>query len=299
MSEKKSLNANIEALFLAIIWGATMVSSKFALETFSPTFMVAFRYITAGIIVGLVYKRHIIKVDRLTIIYGLITGVSIFAGMEIQLWGLQNTEASHQSFILTTYTVIVPILEWFITKKAPGFRVFIAVPLIMAGVALISLNGQMSMNKGDAITLLFAFVYSIQIILIGIFVKNCDRFAFNFYMLICTGILAAIGSIIFGINPLIGVINTKSTLGLLYLTIFATFFAFVLQVSVQSKKTSTSAVILMSLESVFGMIAAFLILKEPIGLKMIIGGALIVFANILVVTKKDDGGKNEELQNNH
>ena len=55
----------------------------------------------------------------------------------------------------------------------------------------------------------------------------------------------------------------------------------------------------MSLESVFGMIAAFLILNEPIGLKMIIGGALIVFANILVVTKKDDGGKNEELQNNH
>ena len=158
MSEKKSLNANIEALFLAIIWGATMVSSKFALETFSPTFMVAFRYITAGIIVGLVYKRHLIKVDRLTIIYGLITGVSIFAGMEIQLWGLQNTEASHQSFILTTYTVIVPILEWFVTKKVPGFRVFIAVPLIMAGVALISLNGQMSMNKGDAITLLFASI---------------------------------------------------------------------------------------------------------------------------------------------
>ena len=254
----------IFALFLAAFtWGSAFCVLKDTLENVSPIWLLAFRFLLAGIIMTLVCIPRMKKMSIRTLKRGIIMGIVLYFEFLFFTVGLQYTTSSKSSFIIGSYVAILPLIYWVIRGKKPQRADILAALVCIVGLGFILLGSFDGVNKGDLISLLSAVCYAIHIVVTGIFAREEDGFLLNMLQIGTSGM--NIGSIA-------------------YLAVFCTVVPYLLSVFGQKYvKTSTSGVIL-SFESVFGCILSILILGEHPGVRFVIG-AMLMMCSFLIVEK--------------
>ena len=280
LSNKTTLLLSDMTLFIvAAIWGGGFVAGKYALKGLGPLAILMFRFCGAAIIMGLIFNRRIRLAERGLIKYGLLLGVLQFLGLLIQLFGLQYTTPAKQSFLAATYVIFTPLAAWAITKARPLKKDGLAAFIAILGIALISLNGDLGIQLGDPVTLLFALVFSIQIVLTGRYAKSLDPIALTFYQFSFSGLLSIICVIFSGTK--IVCTDRGSLYGVTYLVFINTALAICLQNAAQKYAKDSHTALILSLESVFGFLFSVLIFKETVTMKIILGCILILAALII------------------
>lgn len=278
-TKNKTLLADLALITVALIWGVGFIASKAALVTITPLWVMTFRFLGSGVLLLILFLKRVRRLDKRTVLMGMVVGSFMFTGMVFQTIGLDHTTASNQAFLIPSYVVLVPFVSWMMTRVKPRALDVAAALLTFAGVAVISLKPDFSMNLGDALTLIFAVVYSFQIVFLGLFVKETDVMSFTVVQMLTAGGLSLFAALVFA-PPLDGV-SATSAFGILYLVVFNTALAFLIQNIAQQYTTSTHASLLISLESVFGLIVSVIFLHDPFGARMALGCGL-VFAAVLL-----------------
>ena len=278
-TKNKTLLADLALITVALIWGVGFIASKAALVTITPLWVMTFRFLGSGVLLLILFLKRVRRLDKRTVLMGMVVGSFMFTGMVFQTIGLDHTTASNQAFLIPSYVVLVPFVSWMMTRVKPRALDVAAALLTFAGVAVISLKPDFSMNLGDALTLIFAVVYSFQIVFLGLFVKETDVMSFTVVQMLTAGGLSLFAALVFA-PPLDGV-SATSAFGILYLVVFNTALAFLIQNIAQQYTTSTHASLLISLESVFGLIVSVIFLHDPFGPRMALGCGL-VFAAVLL-----------------
>ena len=278
-TKNKTLLADLALITVALIWGVGFIASKAALVTITPLWVMTFRFLGSGVLLLILFLKRVRQLDKRTVLMGMVVGSFMFTGMVFQTIGLDHTTASNQAFLIPSYVVLVPFVSWMMTRVKPRALDVAAALLTFAGVAVISLKPDFSMNLGDALTLIFAVVYSFQIVFLGLFVKETDVMSFTVVQMLTAGGLSLFAALVFA-PPLDGV-SATSAFGILYLVVFNTALAFLIQNIAQQYTTSTHASLLISLESVFGLIVSVIFLHDPFGPRMALGCGL-VFAAVLL-----------------
>ena len=278
-TKNKTLLADLALITVALIWGVGFIASKAALVTITPLWVMTFRFLGSGVLLLILFLKRVRRLDKRTVLMGMVVGSFMFTGMVFQSIGLDHTTASNQAFLIPSYVVLVPFVSWMMTRVKPRALDVAAALLTFAGVAVISLKPDFSMNLGDALTLIFAVVYSFQIVFLGLFVKETDVMSFTVVQMLTAGGLSLFAALVFA-PPLDGV-SATSAFGILYLVVFNTALAFLIQNIAQQYTTSTHASLLISLESVFGLIVSVIFLHDPFGPRMALGCGL-VFAAVLL-----------------
>lgn len=283
LTKDKALMADIALLIVAIIWGGGFIAGKIALFTMTPFYLLSFRFLCSGLLLGIIFFKKMKTIDRKSVISGIILGLSLYIGQTLQTIGLKYTTAGKQAFLLASYTIIVPFISWIIVKKKPDIYSFLAGLLTLIGIGLLSLQGGLSISYGDSLSLMFAVVFAFQIVLIGIYVKNINPIHLTTVQLLIAGTLTLISALIF--EPSIKSVTTDAVLSIGYLVIFNTTIAFLVQNIAQKYTSDTHASIIISLESVFGFLLSVILMKELVTLRMILGCVLIFTAVIISKTK--------------
>lgn len=278
-TKNKTLLADLALITVALIWGVGFIASKAALVTITPLWVMTFRFLGSGVLLLILFLKRVRRLDKRTVLMGMVVGSFMFTGMVFQTIGLDHTTASNQAFLIPSYVVLVPFVSWMMTRIKPRALDVAAALLTFASVAVISLKPDFSMNLGDALTLIFAVVYSFQIVFLGLFVKETDVMSFTVVQMLTAGGLSLFAALVFA-PPLDGV-SATSAFGILYLVVFNTALAFLIQNIAQQYTTSTHASLLISLESVFGLIVSVIFLHDPFGPRMALGCGL-VFAAVLL-----------------
>lgn len=278
-TKNKTLLADLALITVALIWGVGFIASKAALVTITPLWVMTFRFLGSGVLLLILFLKRVRRLDKRTVLMGMVVGSFMFTGMVFQTIGLDHTTASNQAFLIPSYVVLVPFVSWMMTRVKPRALDVAAALLTFAGVAVISLKPDFSINLGDALTLIFAVVYSFQIVFLGLFVKETDVMSFTVVQMLTAGGLSLFAALVFA-PPLDGV-SATSAFGILYLVVFNTALAFLIQNIAQQYTTSTHASLLISLESVFGLIVSVIFLHDPFGPRMALGCGL-VFAAVLL-----------------
>lgn len=281
LDKKKVIRADIGLLFVAIFWGGGFVAGKFALTDMGPVTLMAYRYGFSTLAMLPFCFRRLKCIDKRMLISGGIIGTIMFIGNSLQTIGLQWTTAGKQTFIISLYTVIVPIIMWIFLKQRPGKNIAVAALMAVCGISLLTLNENLSIGVGDFMTFIFAIGFSTQIVLISVFMKDMDPMAFTFVQIAVAGTWSILAGIFFGSHESVFAIGTESLMGLLYLVFFNTVFAFILQNNCQKIAPPKHVAILISLEVVFGTAFAVTIGGEHFTTRMIIG-CIIMFAAIIV-----------------
>jgi drug/metabolite transporter (DMT)-like permease len=216
---------------------------------------------------------------------GMVIGVFLFLGFAFQTAGLQYTLAGKQAFLTGTNVIMVPFLYWFLKREKPDKYNLAAAVMMFAGIAFLTLDfaNSLFLNKGDVLTLICALFFACHILSIGFFAKTYDPIKLTFVQFATTFTLSGVWRVFTGEG--IFRLPTQYWSDVLFLGIFSTFLAFLLQNVAQRHTSSTHAAVLLSLESFFGSVLSILLLGDLFSPKMILG-CIIIFAAIITAETK-------------
>lgn len=285
MNNKKMYLADAALLLTAFIWGSGFVVTKNALEQYSPTEVMIIRFGIAALITGVFFAKRIFPLKRKEVLAGMVIGIFLFLGFAFQTAGLQYTLAGKSAFLTGTNVIMVPYLYWIVQKEKPDAYNLIAAVMMFFGIAFLTLDfsGNLALGKGDLLTLACAFFFACHILSIGFFARTYSPIKLTFVQFATTVLLSGVWRLFTNEGPM--GISTQYWGGVLFLGVFSTFLAFLLQNIAQKHTTSTHAAILLSMESFFGSVLAILILGDLFSPKMILGCIIIFFAIITAETK--------------
>ncbi len=276
----------IGLLCVALIWGSGFVASDLALGALTATQLMAIRFAIAAGVMGLVFRRQLRSIDPVTLRNGIILGVFLYTSFLAQTIGLVYTTPAKNAFLTSINVIIVPFIGLALFKKPIERLGVIGAFLAAAGVGLISLNLDGSVNIGDLLTILCAVGFAFHIFFTGEFLRRgANAIVLTVLQLSTAAVLAVV---VAGVDQVLGWGEVKGGTGMAaslmaaaYLGILSTAVAFLLQTVAQQWTTQTRAAIILSTESVFGALLSALILHEKLTVRMIIGSA-IVFAAIIL-----------------
>ena len=279
-------------ILVTVIWGGGFVASDMALGSMKPFQIMMVRFLLASVLMGMISMGQHKKEGKLenragAIKAGILMGIALFAGFALQIIGLQYTTPSKNAFLTALNVVIVPFIAFIILKKKVGMKGIIGAIMSVIGVALLSLNGNLTLSLGDGLTLLCAVGFAFQIFFTGEFVKKYPASVLNMVQMITAFVLSAVSLVIFGENDF--QVTTQGWLSVLYLGVISTTVCYLLQTACQKYVDETKAAIVLSMESVFGTIFSIIILHEVITLRMVIGCAIILAAVIISNLSETEG----------
>ena len=268
---------------VAIIWGLGFIAVKIGLEDgMAPFFLMFLRFGIASIaLIPLVYRKIIIKSERFkshTIKNGALLGVFTFLGFAFQTIGLNYTTTSNNAFLTGVNVVIVPFLAFVITKKPIQLKAVIAAFMTLIGIGVLTLDQALTTNIGDLLTLICALLFAFHITITGIVASKESSKDLVFIQMATAFSLSLIASFIFRESYHV---TPKSSVAILYLGMFSTMLAFVLQTVGQRYAHSAQAAMILSTESLFGPIFAIILLGDPLNLRIVLGG-IIIFSAIFL-----------------
>jgi len=281
---KKHIVADLTLVIVAIIWGSGFTASRMALDSgLGPFYIMAFRFLIAAIIMGIVFYKKIKNIQKKDLIAGSAVGFFLFFAFATQTVGLQFTTASKNAFLTGTNVVMVPFIFWAITKIKPDAWSLLSAVMCFLGIGFLSFEGNFSLGYGDTLSLICAIGFACHISLTGYYSKQIDTTLLTIIQMAVATILSFVFGFFFETLP--KEVGTNGILSVIYLGIFSTMIAFFLQTTAQKYTTASRTAIILSTEAIFGTLFSIMLLGEVVTFKMIIGGATIFIAIITAETK--------------
>ena len=286
-NKKKKVLASMGLLGAAMIWGFSFVIVKNSLDLVPVIYMLAFRFTVATIVLAVVFWKKLKKLNKTILREGLILGGLLFISYVLQTEGCKYTTAGKNAFLTTVYIVIVPFLYWLLFRKRPNWYSFLAAFLALVGIGLLSLQGDFSINYGDVLTLLCGLVFAGHLVGISQFTKKSDPILLTILQMFFTAVFSWIGTLFVGGE--IGAISMSAELitSMLYLGVLSSAVGFLLQTVSQKRVNPSTAALLISTESVFGVLFSAIFLSEILTLRMMVGCVIILIAIVIAETKLD------------
>lgn len=287
MKNKNSIRGMFLLLVTAAIWGTAFVAQSVGsqhLGTF--TFNAIRSLIGAIVLVPFLYirsKKNIQAKDagerRTLLLGGLICGTALCIASNLQQLGISHSTVGKSAFITTLYIVIVPILGLFLHRKV-SFQTWIGVILALAGLYLLCMKDErFTLQTGDIYLLLCALFFSFQIIAVDHFSPKVDGLRLSMLQFLVTGVLSGICMFLFESPSLADI--AASAFPLFYAGAISCGIAYTLQILGQKEVAPAIAALIMSLESVIASLAGWLILRETLSTKELIG-CVFVFVAVLI-----------------
>ena len=288
--KKEQLKGSAQLLFATLIWGSAFVAQSVGMDHLGPMSFQAVRSLLA--VAALV--PVIALMDRSPAAFlprwkakglwktGILCGLALFVAQSLQQVGLIYTEPGKAGFITAMYIVLVPVLGLFLGRKC-GIRVWISVLLAVAGLYLLSCVGVSSVNLGDILILISAGAFAVQIVLIDVLAQELDGIRLNCIQFMVVTVLSALAAAFTETPTWQGVLDCA--VPLLYTGVLSSGAAFTLQILGQQHLPPEPASLIMSLESVFAVLAGWLILHQTLSPVELLGCCLVFIGVILCQIK--------------
>lgn len=291
MSEKQTkkmndktvkLMASLGLLMVTVIWGSAFVVMKNSMDVIKPTYLLAYRFTIAAAGLFIIFWKAAKGLTKKDIKYGSILGFMLFISYYFQTYGLKYTTASKNAFITTLYVIIVPFLHWLFNKIRPNKNNMSAAVIAVIGLALLSLKGDLSINFGDFLTFICGFFYALHMVFIDRYTVCYNPIKLTVVQMASAAVFSWIVAILFEGSCELGVFADSGLLiSVLYLGLVSSMLCFLLQTVGQTYLSANTSSILLSFESVFGLIFSVIFLKEEITVRMLVGCILMFAAALL------------------
>lgn len=292
MKNKRAL-ARLALLTATVIWGSSFVVLKNTLDSLPILLILSFRFLTAGAVLAVAFWSKLRMLNRQILIEGAIVGICVFLAYYVQTIGLNNTTPGKNAFLTSVYCILVPFIFWITDRKKPDIYNIIAALICMTGIGFVALTNDLTVVKGDYMTLIGGFFWALQIVCVAKFTKKCDAVLLTIIQFFVAGMIALIASL--AVDTVPNGWFASAWKELLYMAVFCTAVTLLCQNFGQKYLPPSNAAILLSLEAVFGVLFSMLIYHEQLTLRLVIGFCLIFTATIISETKlkftKINGGK--------
>ena len=282
----------IEALFAVIIWGASFVASKVALQDLSPTTLVWLRFLMGVAVLGVavIVRKQFALPDKKEWIYFALLG---FLGITFHQWlqsnALETSEAGTSAWIVATSPVFIALLGWVLLKEPLDWTRTLGILLAFCGVLVVVSKGDfgsISIEKfgapGDKLILISSVNWAVFSALSRRGLKAHPASLMMFYVMMFGWLFT---SLIFlptkGFLE-IGNLTFDGWMGIAFLGIFCSGLAYIAWYDALKALPAAQTGAFLYIEPPVSVVVAFFILGEAITLASLIGGAIVLFGVWLV-----------------
>ena len=290
---KSKLTLYIAMISIAAVWGSSFVVMKDSLERQNVFSFLSSRFILAALLMFL-YKPGVFRGLTKKFIYrGIIAGILLGSGYIFQTYGLTKTTVSNTGFITGLYLVFTPLISLIILKRHVLKIQWLAVIVATIGLFFISYNG-VTIGLGEILVLISAFIYGAHFVALGEWSDGKNTYALTFIQVVTVAALTSIFAFKDGFQ-----IAPDSTvwLAILYTAFFATFLGFLIQTKAQSVMSATVASVLLATETPFAVFFGLYFHSDPLTLRIITGGSLVMVAMALVIWSDNRKSSMRRLSN--
>lgn len=271
------------ALFAAaLIWGSSFFVMKDAVSGLPVFLLLAIRFTVGCGLMSIIFWKKWRGCSKKLLCHGVVVGVLLFAAYTTQTYGLKETTPGKNAFLTAVYCVLVPFVNWVLLRRMPTGWNWIAALACLGGIGLVSLDGNLSMNRGDALTLLGGLFYALHLVAVSRFGEEDDPVLLTTVQFGASAVCCWMCSLALERIP---AFPENAWVELIYLAVFATTAALLLQNVGQSVTPAAQAAILLSLESVFGVLFSVVCYGEQVTPRLLLGFALIFLAVIASETQ--------------
>ena len=288
VSSKKKIVGIALLTLCAFIWGFAFVAQSSVTDTLSAFAFcgMRFSFSFAGLFVVMVaydlfnkkFHYRSIPWTWQTVVGGAMCGIALYFAMLSQQMGIEYTSVGKTSFITAMYIVFVPIVG-IVARQKPSIYSIPAILIAVLGFYFMCITGEFSITIGDLLVLMCAGMYSMQILLIGMYVRICDPIRLT---LVQFATAAVIGVIIMAITGMPSAISIKNSIfEICYLGFLSGAVGFTLQTAGQKSVPSSVATLIMSLEAVVGLVGGVIFLHQIPTAREVLGCMFVLVAVVL------------------
>ena len=285
----RQMKANLLLILTALIWGVAFVAQDVAADALPPLSFNAMRMALAALALTptvLFQSRRseqrepMSKADRRTLLLGgLCCGLMLALGSAFQQLGISlGTGAGKAGFITALYIVLVPLIGALGGRRV-GRLVWIAVVLSAVGLYFLCMQGSFSIDPGDGMLILCALSYSGHILVVDFFSRRTDCLRMSWIQFGVCALICAVCALLFENPTWEGV--RQCVIPILYAGVLSGAVGYTLQIVAQRDAEPAVASLLMSLESVFAVLAGWVILGDALSLRELAGCALMMGGIVL------------------
>jgi drug/metabolite transporter (DMT)-like permease len=274
------VSAALALVVVTAIWGSTFALSKDLITRISVTDYLGLRFLTAAAAVALARPRLLLRIDTRVGAMGAGLGVCYFLGQALQFFGLQHTAATVSAFVVSMYVVFTPLLGALLLRSRPSRVTVVATVLATLGVGAMSLRGW-TLGGGELLTLVAAGMYAVHILALGRWSTPRTAYPLTFVQLLTMGVCFLVWASFDGLHGP----ERGDLLTFLYLALVAGAVAMLVQTWAQAHLSSAQVAVLMVLEPVWAAFFGFALWQEALGVRTLLGGALVLVAMLLVVSR--------------
>ena len=291
--DKKKLGGVLCLFSAAVVWGFGFVAQDMGADHVGGfTFQACRTLLAAVCLLALWIGRDLYKHKKGTyvpmtreekkylMIGGLTCGVILCTATCLQQLGIGNNTGSpgKEAFITALYIVIVPILSLAFGKRAK-WHVYLCTLVALFGLWMLCMSGS-ALTTGDIQVICCAFVFSCHIIAVEFFIPHVDGLRLSCIQFFTTCVGATVMMFIFDEPAWSGI--SAASLAILYSGVMSAGAGYTLQILGQKNTPATLAALLMSLESVFAVVASAILQPHLAAFTWReIVGMLIIFTAII------------------
>ncbi len=258
------------------------VASKLVIIDMPGVTFIAYRFLLASfILLPFCYKQlsslpliHLIKTSCLALILAI--------SLQIWIYAISITNSiSVGAFIMSLAMLIVPITSWLLFRTRPTRGFWLALPIAILGMMLLSITNGWHVEKSQLYFLLSAALLSIH------FVLN-KRMSSEIKPLpsICVQLfIVGLSSVVFAglIEPQPFQLNPNSMFWFVISVTVATALRYLMQTIGQYKVNAEKAALIMILEPVWTVVLSIGLLNEEVEPQKLFGGSIILLSLIVYV----------------
>ena len=278
----KQRKADLLLVLVTGFWGTSYFLTDLCMTGMPPMSLNAFRFLVAFGVLAVFFRKKMWPVSRETWKYGVLVGLALSAVYVFYAYGLLYTSITNAGFICALPVVTTPIIEFIVTRKRPNKKLFFALVLCTVGMGMLTLNEQFKPALGDILCLGVAVFYGVDLVITdrGVHRPEVNPLQMGVIQLGVVGVVTLVLTLVLE-KPTLPP-TPKIWAAALFLAIFCTGIAFVVQTVQQQYTTASHVGLIFTLEPVFSAIVAFFLANErlrPIGY---VGAVLMLLSLVLM-----------------
>ena len=276
-------------LAVAAMWGISFVWMKDILDQQDVYSFLVSRFVVAALVMMVANPKVITRLNRELLIKGSLIGTALGLGYIFQTLGLERTTPAITGFITGLYVVLTPLIGALILKEKLTIQAWLYIALATAGLGVLSITG-LSIGTGELFVLISAFLFAAHILLLSRWSKDFDAYTLTFVQLATCAVVSGVPA---SLNGFVAPPDTQVWAVVVFTAVFATFFAFVIQTWAQARISATKVAVILTMEVVFAALFSVALGAEPLTLRILLGGSMVLVAMIMIVQPKVTPVKND------
>lgn len=300
MKKHQQLRSSFLLVITALVWGAAFVAQSAGGEAVGPISFNCIRFLIGGVtllpVIAVSDRRRNEKRTsgsrqerRCLLLGGCCCGLILAVASLLQQLGMYyGTSAGKAGFLTSCYILLVPLLGLFF-RRSCGPKVWVGVVLAIGGLYLLCVNGRLSLQYSDGLVLLCAVCFSVHILLVDHFSPLVDGVRMSAIQFFTAGAMCAVPMVCLEMGHTVQELrewaaafgSLEAWVAILYAGVLSCGVAYTLQILGQRGLNPAIASLIMSLESVFSVLAGWLILQETMTGREL-GGCMLIFTAIVL-----------------